>query len=143
MSNVLEKLQQNVIISALSSIKSSFNNISVSFGSSRNNTVNNNYNFAAPSTSVIKDYSTMIEDNTTIYDEAFPNDHKIMKFIWKYLPTEEKLNCTVVCKRFNQIISEMDCFRLVVYSPYIIPKLSRQYKTVIFQCYKSKKNVMC
>ena len=70
--------------------------------------------------------------------EVLPNDQQILQLIWKYLSHEDKLNCTIVCKRFNQIVSEMDCFSLNVFFKTMfrwIPELSRNYKTVTFTRY--------
>lgn len=68
-------------------------------------------------------------------------DHTIMTLIWKYLNLEDKFNCTLVCKKFNKMITEMDCFRLNLYYPsdvQIIPVIKRNYKTVTFHGYKCK-----
>ena len=43
-----------------------------------------------------------------------PFDQKIMEPVWEYLSAEDKFNCTLVCKSFNNIISGMNCFRLIV-----------------------------
>lgn len=88
---------------------------------------------------VISFDSPIVEDQEQVILYASPYHLKvntIIKLIWKYLSKEDKLNCTMVCKRFNHIVSNMDCFRLVVCFPsklHFIPQLSRHYKTVIFQ----------
>ncbi|CAO1440778.1 unnamed protein product [Diamesa tonsa] len=78
--------------------------------------------------------SSNIEDRKSLNKEVFLNDQKIIELIWRYLRIDDKFNCTLVCKRFNRIISLMDCFCLS-YSPSllrVIPKLSRDYKNAIF-----------
>ncbi|CAO1398299.1 unnamed protein product [Diamesa tonsa] len=134
--------------SLVSCVKSSCNTNLCYSGNSMNNTNNINYtlNFTSQSNNDKQhDSSTTTIRTAKIEDqkiEVFAKDKKIFKLIWNYLSTEDKLKCTRVCKRFNDIISEMDVFRLRVYfrsMVHIIPKLTRKYTTVTFQnyqCYK-------
>lgn len=121
----------NFVKSLLSSIKSRFNITNSSFGYSKENTTNVHY------------ILPMIKDEKNSKEViVIANDQKIIENIWKYLNREDKINCTMVCKRFNKIVSDMNCFHLVVRLPTrfrIIPRLSRQYETVTFQRYKCNK----
>lgn len=88
--------------------------------------------------------STTIENKKELYLEVFPNDQLIIKLIWKYLKTVDKFNCTLVCKRFNNIISGIHSFRLIVDLPpssmvKVIPIISRNYKKVLVKNYQSNK----
>ena len=68
--------------------------------------------------------------------DVLPTDKKLMKLIWKYLRLDDKLNCRLVCKRFNKIVSEMDGFLINVYFPskvQKIPKLTSNHQTIIIQ----------
>ncbi|CAO1397458.1 unnamed protein product [Diamesa hyperborea] len=142
---IAEKVPPTVAKSVLSSIASSFNSIFNYWGVSINNNTHiiNNLYFTRESINVNTNDSSRVDqkivDQTTIYLEVIPNDQKIMELIWSYLTIDDKFNCTLVCKRFNNIISEMECFRLIVNLPSmvrVIPRLSRSYKTVIFQRYQ-------
>ncbi|CAO1407377.1 unnamed protein product [Diamesa tonsa] len=142
---IAEKVPPTVAKSVLSSIASSFNSIFNYWGVSINNNTHiiNNLYFTRESINVNTNDSSRvyqkIVDQTTIYLEVIPNDQKIMELIWSYLTIDDKFNCTLVCKRFNNIVSEMECFRLIVNLPSmvrVIPRLSRSYKTVIFQRYQ-------
>lgn len=138
-----EYIPKNVEIpSDLSTITSSFNNIIIS-GSSNNSTYNitNIYSDGQPRN--IKNNDLIIIENQEHEKEVFLNDKRIFKIIWKYLDITDKFNCTMVCKRFNSIISGLDFFRLIVTSPsmtQVVPSLSRyiNYKTVIFRRYQCK-----
>lgn len=71
--------------------------------------------------------------------EVIPKDKEILQLIWKYLSHEDKMNCTLVCKRFNYIISEMNYLRInanLNAAFRYIPKLSRNYSSVRFENYK-------
>lgn len=61
----------------------------------------------------------------------------ILKLIWKHLRGKDKLNCTLVSKNFNNLISKMDCFRLNINlrnNPIdSISKLERNYTVVFFR----------
>ena len=135
----------NVAKSVFTSIASSFNSIFNYWGISMNNNthvINNLYFTREPKNIKKNDSSTVdqkIVDQSALFTEVFPNDEKIIKLIWNYLNIDDKFNCTMVCKRFNNIVSEMECFRLIVNLPSmvrVIPRLSRSYKTVIFQSYQ-------
>lgn len=74
--------------------------------------------------------------------EVFPNDKKVMELIWKHLNLQDKKNCSLVCRRFNTIISENNYFKITkkLTSKYqIIPKLSRKYSTAHFEDYHCNK----
>lgn len=134
---IMEKRPSNVVKSVISSIASSFNINIENRGDSMNNTTQNinNFNFtrqpqkAKPRKAIIQ----------KVYKEVLSNDQTIIKLIWNFLSIEDKFNCTLVCKRFNYIISGMDCFHLLIHFPsdlHFIPTLSRNYKIVIFQLYE-------
>lgn len=134
------EMQPSWAKSLLSSIASSFNtNLHNSGIAFRNKFfVNYTVNIGSQST---KDVSAVIEEKKILYTEVIPNDQIIMKLIWTYLNIEDKINCTLVCKRFNNIISDMNCFRLSVdlSSKFLVfPRLSRDYETVIFKNYECK-----
>ena len=68
--------------------------------------------------------------------EVFPDDEKFMQRIWKYLNLEDRLNCRLVCKRFNEIISGPKFLGQNVYFPSTvekIPKLTTNHETVIIE----------
>lgn len=148
---VVKKDPLNVAKSFPSSITESFNNLSNNYGVSMHN---KNYviyylNGVELPKGKIEDYLPKNEDNIAelvpnylkkiteqnAQTKIFPTDRKIMNLIWKHLDIEDKFNFTKVCKRFNMIVSEMECFRLVVHFPTMVqdtPRLSRKYKIVIF-----------
>lgn len=135
---ITNELQPSWAKFLLSSIASSFNTTFHYSGNSIRNKiiVNNILNFGSQST---KDDSAVIEEKKTLYTEVIPRNQIILKLIWTYLRIEDKINCTMVCKGFNNIISDMNCFRLCVDLSTkfrVIPRLSRNYETVIFKNYE-------
>lgn len=122
---------------------SSFNIASIINGDATNNITNILYNIliATNSTNINQHNSTIIgnhevqkemNSNYSVFIE-YPN---ILKLIWKYLSKEDKLNCTRVCKSFNNKVSDMNCFRLIARLPVKfgdVPRLSRHYDTVIYR----------
>ncbi|CAO1308555.1 unnamed protein product [Diamesa hyperborea] len=59
-----------------------------------------------------------------------------LEFIWKYLSCQDKFNCTLVCKRFNNFISSMNCYWLNnFWTKKDIPILSRDYQKVYIYNY--------
>lgn len=101
------------------SIASSFNTTINNSGDSNNNTYN----------------------VTNILNGIFENQEDVTKeetlqFIWEYLSRKDKLNCTLVCKRFNNFISTMNCFCLNnCWTKKAIPILSRDYQRVTIYNY--------
>lgn len=90
--------------------------------------------------SINKIISSTNED-LTAQEKDCPNDQNIMEHIWNYLNFEDKLNFTLVCKSFNNFVSDMNCFCLVLNCPskvQIIPKISRNYQKVSVQNLKCK-----
>ena len=81
------------------------------------------------------------DDISSIQKKVFPNDEKLIKTIWKFLELEDKLNCRLVCKRFNEIITGKNFLGTNVYFPSkveFIPKLTSNHERVIIQnlqCY--------
>ena len=76
----------------------------------------------------------------SIEDQKNLRKAEALKFVWKYLGKEDKLNCTLVCKRFNNFISSMDCFSLYIdtleFDNRKFPKLTRYYTSLIIHHYK-------
>ena len=70
------------------------------------------------------------------HDEVNSLEKKIMKLIWKYLSFEDKLNCKLVCKISNNIISGTDFLDLNLYFPSKIrkiPKITTNHETLIIK----------
>ncbi|CAO1308579.1 unnamed protein product [Diamesa hyperborea] len=90
--------------------------------------------------------NTTAESNNNIYNvtNIFNgiNKEDVMKeetleFIWKYLSYFDRFRCTLVCKRFNNFISSMNCYWLNNYwhRKAVIPILSRNYQKVSIHNY--------
>ena len=112
-------------IFSMASIASSFNSIFYNVVS-RNNTYNLTYNINE-------------QTNNSTPTEAQEDGVKetILEFVWKYLDLYDKLNCTLVCKRFNEFIFEMDGLRLYLDERWTdqitLPIFNRSYKTLFIK----------
>lgn len=136
-----EKLEI-VLKPGCSSMNSSFNTETIFNGAAINNTtISNNYFqlSADEKYQKMKLHLPKIVDLAVFSKEVFPNDNKVLELIWKYLSIVDKFNCTLVCKRFNYLVSEMNCFHLVpnLSSKFrVFPRLSRKYKKVTIYGYQ-------
>ncbi|CAO1308170.1 unnamed protein product [Diamesa hyperborea] len=133
---------------ASSVVNSSFNTSIRNAEGSHNNiyNINNNVTFKIDKQSrknQKKDLPTIKERNDQ--QEVLPNqlptiedkNELILKWIWKYLNIMDKFNCTLVCKRFNKFIIEMDYFCLHLHKSWplfkMLPTFKRSYKTLLIK----------
>ena len=100
-------------------IATSFNTIINNSGESNNNT----YNVTNILNGIIENKEDVMKEET-------------LEFIWKYLSCDDKFNCTLVCKRFNNFICTMNCYWLNnFWTSKPIPILSRDYQKVYIYDY--------
>lgn len=159
MSKEIAQIKQSDVKKSLSVLlESSCNNTINNLGPSHNNNYNYTVIINPPPGAIIKnDLQTTdkqenseevnqnakvfeaIEDQKDLNVEAISkdeviltNEEIILKCIWKYLDKEDKFNCTLVCKKFNNFISRMDYLHLNIYpfNPDEKPLLTRNYKLV-------------
>lgn len=136
---------QNVNESIESSVSSSFNTGNTYMGPSNNNqtTFNINYNTnGEPTNQEIPTDLPITPDQKDVKKKVITFNQKIMESIWTFLNTNDKFNCTLVCKTFNKFISDMNYFRLIIdksqehdYTVFGFrhDKLTRSYKKVTFE----------
>lgn len=133
---------------ATSIVNSSFNTVIRNAEGSTNNTyhISNmvTYKIDKQSRKIQKkDLPTIKERNDQ--QEVLPNklltiedkNELILNRIWKYLKIRDKFNCTLVCKRFNKFIIEMDYFCLHLDQNWplfkTLPTFKRSYKTLLIK----------
>ena len=80
-----------------------------------------------------------ISDVQSVQMKVIPFEIKIKQLIWNHLSFQDNINCTMASREFNEIVNEMDCFRLNLDLTSSIPKLTRSYKTMIIEGYKCVK----
>ena len=69
-------------------------------------------------------------------DQVFRHDDEIIKFIWKYLSLKDKLNCRLICRRVNEIISGRNFHPENIYFPSQVedvPNLTTNHEKLIIR----------
>ncbi|CAO1308194.1 unnamed protein product [Diamesa hyperborea] len=121
------------------SFKSSFNNV-FQAAVSKHNTFNiyTTFNEQPYNSKTLVEAQEELINEEVVKEEVIKEE--ILQFVWKYLDIDEKFNCTLVCKRFNKFINEMDVFSLYLderWSDKIaLPIFNRRYRTLCIKDHK-------